>query len=127
MQRMPRSVYLVLIFLVGLAVYWVIRPQEPEELNNKPSQTLEVKFVEKRALRVSLGQDAEMRLAIFAEGPTRRMGIPVVCPRGFSPDPDKAYVVDAYNLRDEDGNIAAHPVWILRYQLLEKPQYGLTP
>lgn len=126
MERMPRSVYLILIFLVGLTVYWVILPQEPKPLDDKPSDTAEIKFAEKRAIRISLGADAEMRLAFSAKGP-HQPAISVVCPRGFTPESGKSYYADRYVLRDEDGKTAINSVWILRYQLLEKPQYGLTP
>lgn len=100
--------------------------QEPKALDNKPYKTVEVKFVEKRALRMNLGRDAEMRLAIQV-GRLNQPAISVICPREFVAESGKLYFVNSYKLRDEDGNVATNLVWILGHQPPEKSQSGLTP
>lgn len=114
MQRIPNWANAVLISLVLLGVIWVVTaPTEPKPFTNKPVQSIEVKFLEERATRINLGRDSEMRLAVFAEGP-KRAAIPVVCPRGFRPDPSKSYTVDGFGMTDETGRLIPSPVWILR-------------
>jgi hypothetical protein len=110
----PIWISILLIFLVLSGVVWVvITPTDPEPFTNKPVQTIEVKFLQERSTHISLGRDAEMRLAVPAEGPNHST-IPVVCPRGFNPDPAKTYTVDGFRMTDETGRFARYPIWILR-------------
>lgn len=126
MTKAERILAYLATFSAIALVLLVIWPQDPRPLDNRPSNTAEIKFTEKRTLRIRLGADAEMRLAFSAKDPYQP-AISVICPRGFIPESGKSYYADCYELRDEDGNTATNPVWILRYQLIETPQYGLTP
>lgn len=113
MERTPKWASTILILVALAGVVWVAtEPTSPEPFTNQPVQTIEVKFNQERTTRISLGRDAEMRLAVLAEGP--QSAVSVVCPRGFNPDPKKAYTVDGFGMTDETGRSTRQPIWILR-------------
>lgn len=120
MTRIAKFLNFLALLAASVFIMFVIWPREPKPLDDTPSKTVDVKFVEKRSLRLSLGREAEMRLAIIVKGPTQP-AISVVCPREFVPESGKQYAVNGYELRDEDGKTATNMIWILMRQPPEKP------
>ena len=120
MTRIARFLSFLGLLAASVFIMFVIWPREPRPLDDKPSKTVEVKFVEKRSTRMSLGRDSEMRLALIVKG-TTQPAISVVCPKKFVHEADKLYSVNGYELRDEDGKTSTDMTWVLVSQPAKKP------